>query len=207
LTALIIGVVLLAAFGPILWMLPSRSDRRLSAMRTRARNLGIAVEITQLDALDADAASRVSAGGVRRDPKVVCAAYRLGLRRMAHAAPQWKLLYKADTDEGPIPGWLLDAAAGGDHNRARNPAVDVRYWTQVAQVIAQLPADALALAADATEVTCWWRERTSAEDAVASVDRLHDLLQKLVEIQLLEDQKAHPDETAEGVANDPTERR
>jgi hypothetical protein len=174
-------------------------------MRTRARNLGIAVEITQLDALDADAASRVSAGGVRRDPKVVCAAYRLGLRRMAHAAPHWKLLRKADADEGPVPGWLPDTA--GDLHRARNPAADVRYWTQVVQVIAQLPADALALAADATEVTCWWRERASAEDAVASVDRLHNSLQRLGEIQLLEDQQAHPDETAEGVANDPTDRR
>jgi hypothetical protein len=195
LTWLIIGVVLFAAFGPIFWMLPSRSDRRLAKMRARARSHGIQVEMTQLDDLVADASARVSAGGVRREPKVSCAAYRLGLRRLARAAPQWKMLYKPDAVEGPMRGWLWDGASGS------TPATDADYWRRVADVVAQLPSDALAVAAGPSEVSCWWRERASAEDAVTSVDRLHDTLQKLAEIQMVADASA----TSNDAAEDPPE--
>lgn len=179
-TWLIIVVALFAAFGPLLWMMPSRADRRLAKMRSRARSHGIHVEITQLDDLAAEPHARVSAGGVKLDPKVMCAAYRLGMRRLARAAPQWKIQRKPDANDGPIDGWVWASRLAGD------PA----YWEEVSKVLRALPPDALACATDASEVTCWWRERTTAEDAEASVDRLHVALQNLAEIQLLADASA-----------------
>ena len=75
-----------------------------------------------------------------------------------------------------------------------------RRWRSVT---AQLPPDTLALAADASEVACWWRERTSAEDAVESVDRLHEITaESSAEIQMVADAAATSDETAEGMANE-----
>jgi hypothetical protein len=69
LTWLIIIVALFAAFGPLLWMMPSRADRRLAKMRARARTHGIHVEITQLDDLDAEPQARVTSGGVKLEPR------------------------------------------------------------------------------------------------------------------------------------------
>lgn len=179
-TWLVIGIGLFAAFGPIFWMLPSRSDRRLAKMRARARGHGIQVEMAQLDDLAAEPEARVTAGGVRREPKVQCAAYRLGLRRLARAAPQWKILRKAAATDGPIAGWVWES----------HPAGDAAYWQRVGDVVRALPADSLACATDVSEVACWWRERTTAESAEASVDQLHESLQNLAEIQLLADAAA-----------------
>jgi hypothetical protein len=51
-------------------------------------------------------------------------------------------------------------------------------------------------------VSCWWRERATAEDAEASVDRLHDLLQNLAEIQLLADAAATAIEASDDASED-----
>jgi len=193
---LIIGVILVAAFGPIFWMVPSASDRRLAKMRARARTHGVQIEMTQLDDLNAEASARVTAGGVRRDPKVSVAAYRLALRRLARAAPRWKILRRPAANDGPLPDWQWETAPSGDAD----------YWKQVANVVSQLPSDALALAADASEVSCWWRERVSAQDAVGSVDHLYELLRKLSEIQTLADESAAAAETAEDAAEPPSKR-
>ena len=56
------------------------------------------------------------------------------------------------------------------------PAGDAPYWERVGEILRALPPDALACATDASEVACWWRERTTAENAEASVDRLHAAL-------------------------------
>jgi hypothetical protein len=183
LTWIVIVLVLLAAFGPIFWMLPSRTDRRLAAMRARARTHGVHVEITQLPDIDADASARVTAGGKRLQPTVTCAAYRLPLRREARAAPQWKLLRNRAVSDGPIDGWQWDSPR----------VADAAYWQNVAAVLRELPADALACAADARETSCWWRERADAEHAESSVDQLVVSLNKLAEIQMLAHERATAD--------------
>jgi hypothetical protein len=196
LTWVIIVVALVAAFGPLLWMIPSRSDRRLSKMRARARSHGIQVEITQIEDLAAEPHERVNAAGVKLEPKVMCAAYRLGMRQLARAAPQWKILRKPatnpDANGGPIAGWIW----------ATKPVGDSAYWQQVGGVLREVPPDTLACTADASEVSCWWRERATAEDAEASVDRMHVLLQNLAEIQLLADAEATAADASDDTSED-----
>jgi hypothetical protein len=198
LTWVIIVVALVAAFGPLLWMMPSRSDRRLSKMRARARSHGIQVEITQIEDLAAEPHERVNAAGVKLEPKVMCAAYRLGMRQLARAAPQWKILRQPaanpDVNGGPIAGWIW----------ATKPVGDSAYWQQVGGVLREVPPDTLACAADASEVSCWWRERATAEDAEASVDRMHVLLQNLAEIQLLADAAATAADASDDTSEDPS---
>lgn len=204
LTWVIIVVALVAAFGPLLWMMPSRSDRRLAKMRTRARGHGIQVEMTQLEDLAAEPHERVNSAGAKLEPKVMCAAYRLGIRQLARAAPQWKILRKpaansdansdvsSDGNSGPIAGWIW----------ATKPVGDSAYWQQVSGVLREVPPDALACAADASEVSCWWRERASAEDAEASVDRMHALLENLAQIQMLADAAATAADPSEDTSED-----
>lgn len=177
-TWLIISAILLAAFGPLLWMVPSKSDRRLSRMRSRARALGMQVEVTQLPDLAAQPHAKVTAGGRRLEPMVTCAAYRLASAKVLRNAPQWRLLRAADTDaRGPLPGWQWDSA----------PTGDAPYWSQVEIAVAALPADALACSAQPSEVACWWRERATADTAESSVDSVHSALDGLLEIQRVTD--------------------
>ncbi len=183
---LIILLILVAAFGPVLWLLPSKSDRRLANMRTRARVDGLQVEVTQLPDLNAPAAARVTAGAQKLSPVVQCTVYRLGAREIARAAPRFRILRNATSVGPPIDGWQWDSA----------PAGDAQYWHEVAGVVRELPDDALACAADASEVACWWRERASAENAVATVDSLHATLQKLEQIQRAADASATADDAA-----------
>jgi hypothetical protein len=180
----IIALILLAAFGPIFWLVPSRTDRRLAKMRARARVHGMQVEVTQLADLYAPLTARVTAGGRRREPTVQCAAYRLGLRDLAKAAPRWNILRSPDPNGGPVEGWQWESVPDGD----------AEYWQRVAEVMRTLPADALACAADASQVACWWRERATGENALASVDALHESLTKLGEIQRAADAHSTPDD-------------
>jgi hypothetical protein len=80
------------------------------------------------------------------------------------------------------------------------------YWPRVAELAAELPTDALALAADSSEVSCWWRERATAQDAVTRVDRLHETLQKLAEIQVVADANANLDDAADEGSEVPSAR-
>ncbi len=184
---LLIVLILVAAFGPVLWMLPSKSDRRLAKMRARARAHGLQVEVTQLPDLNAPPAARVTAGGRRVEPMVQCAVYRLGTRQLARAAPRWKILRNAAAVGAPMDGWQWDGASAGD----------AQYWHEVAGVVRELPDDALGCAADASEVACWWRERASAETAVGVVDSLHTTLTKLDAIRHAADAKAAVDDAAD----------
>lgn len=187
LTWLIIGLILFAAFGPLVWLVPSKRDRRLAKMRSRARALGIQVELTQLPDVTAQASARVTAGGLRREPMMSCAAYRLALPRSARAAPQWRLLRGGAESTGPLPGWQWDSS----------PVGDTQYWERVGAIIAAFPPDTLACGAQATEVACWWRENTTAENAENSVDSLHAALVKLSELQRLIDAAKRTEDDAE----------
>ena len=183
---LIMLVILVAAFGPVLWMLPSQTDRRLTKMRGRARVLGVQVEMSELRDLNAPAAARVTAGAQRREPVVQCVVYHLAARQTMPAAPHWRILRSVAHTGAPIDGWQWDG----------EPAGDAPYWREVTAVVRELPGDALACAARASEVACWWRERATAEGAVAAVDSLHETLAKLEEIQRAADAKVRADDVA-----------
>ena len=156
---MIIAVVLLVAFGPVLWLMPSRRDRRLSALRLAARQAGLGVEIAHLPKLNPSAEERVSAGGVVRDPVVECAGYSLPLRRRLELLPTWRLLRDKDGSDGPVPGWSFVPRP----NMA-NPYWQ-RLWGQFEAVFECLPDDAVGLELGERAVTLFWRESPSADAA------------------------------------------
>ncbi len=175
------ALILLAAFGPVLWLVPSANDRRLTRIRGRARALGMQVEMVQLPDPMPSPQSRVSAGGERRTPMISCALYRQTSRRPLRRAPAWRILRVDQTinPNGPLAGWQWDEPAAGD----------AAYWAGVIPIIAALPADALGAATDAMGSACWWRERSDARAPEEAVNRLSEQLSKLNEIQQLIDDK------------------
>ena len=80
LTWLIIALVLVIAIGPVMYLLPSKKDKRLSALREQARKLGLNVRITHVRKLDPTGPERVSSAGEQLDPKVNCVAYSRSVR-------------------------------------------------------------------------------------------------------------------------------
>lgn len=159
---IIIVVVLLVAFGPVLYLLPTKKDRRLAALRQRARLLGFVVELKPIAKLDPDARDRVTAGGQLRTPQHDSVAYTLGLRsKLEHLRP-WRLL-KGTGSPAPLDGWVLDEDA------FENRAVD--YLETFQRLFAQLPSDTVAVELGVRTLTCYWLERYPADEA--TVDALH----------------------------------
>jgi hypothetical protein len=180
----VIALVLLAAFGPVLWLLPSANDRRLTKLRGRARSLGLELELTRLPDLSAAPAEHVTAGGRRREPTVLVTAYRLPSVRKLGRAPTWRL--RRGDAAGPLPGWQWDST----------PAGSAAYWTKLATPLARVPADALGCAAQPHAVCCFWRETTAADDTDAILDSLFGVLQEMLEIQRIEDEMIRAAEAA-----------
>ena len=67
---IIIGVFILAA-GPLFYFMPTAKDKRLTALRMRARQLGFTIQLDALFKLDPSADERVTAGGQARSTKTV----------------------------------------------------------------------------------------------------------------------------------------
>lgn len=164
---LIVALGLLVAFGPIVWIMPSRRDRQLARLREAARRAGLVVELVRLPALDATPEERVSAGGVARDARRACTAYRLPVHGVDDAAPEWFLLHDAAAAD-PLPGWT------GHHERPprRLPSDAGPYWARVGRLVAGLEAPCVALECTPAALTWYWLEnagRRAAPDVVGDI--------------------------------------
>ena len=166
---IIAAIVLLAVIGPVLYLLPSKRQRRLGALRAAARSAGLAVELASVPKLDAAPEERVSAGGVPRDARIDCAAYRLPLPKPLPDAPCWRLLKCRSVDASrphPIDGWT-----------ALSPPQDVPtpnadYWRRVAACIDALPGGCVGVEANGAQVGWLGTERLGdavPEDVVADI--------------------------------------
>lgn len=182
-----IVLLLVAAFGPILWILPSRRDRLLASLRSGARRRGLLVELTRLPDLAAPPEARVSAGGKPRVPTVSCTAYRQPMSRAVNHAPRWRLLAvdpavssTVNRGTGPVPGWVFDGAVAGDE----------QYWARGTQRLSRLPDTVLGVEADRNQVSVFWRERVAVEQIDSILDDLAEALQGLADWQWEIEQEA-----------------
>ena len=150
---IIIVGVLIVAFGPILYVLPSRKDRRLAALRGEARRLGLTVELKSVRNPDAAPTERVTAGGRTRTPMRACARYALALDRMPAPTPPWRLLLAAGD-------WIADEGM----------ALPAGWFGELRPLIKSLPDDVMAVEFDGRFLACYWLERPRSEtDAVAKL--------------------------------------
>ncbi len=115
-TWIIIGLILVAAFGPVLWLKPSGRDKRLNALRQAARNAGLTVDIKPLVKLNPTAQERVSAGGEERDSTRLVARYSRHLEKPLRVLSGWQVVAQPLSQESNAvrpaiqvaPGWVFD---------------------------------------------------------------------------------------------------
>jgi hypothetical protein len=164
---IVIGVVLIVAFGPVLWLLPSKRDRRLAALRARARAEGIAVEIRRIPNPDPTPEERVTAGGKVLDPVIECAAYGYPLARKLRHLPTWRVVRRASGqgEPDPLPDWSYDLRPKGEWRRYLS-----RLMPPVTTALAELPSDVVAFEVASTALLAYWMERPgSDEDTVTQM--------------------------------------
>ncbi|MGI9324663.1 MAG: hypothetical protein ACR2PZ_05540 [Pseudomonadales bacterium] len=175
---LIAGLVLLAAFGPILWLKPSAKDKRLTALRERARNKNLMVDIKPLVLLNPSAEQRVSSSGARRDPAELLAVYSLILPKRLQQISGFTLHRAPAENARPIsrgavpvePGWFFDP------EQTYPPASAwPQSWEKLQILAEQLPQDVLALVVEPRKLGVYWSE--SAGSDVTAVDHIATTLE------------------------------
>ena len=145
-------IILLAlglVIGPVLYLMPTRKDRRLAVIRLEARRCGLVVELRSVRNLDARAEELVSPGGERRIPVHASVSYAMPLRaRLEHLRP-WRLLRSERT------GWQLDTE--------RDAPPDPDMLLKLRPLLPGLPEDAVALELESGRLACCWLERFPAD--------------------------------------------
>lgn len=163
----VIVLVFLVAFGPILWLMPSKRDKRLSALRQQAYRQGMRVEMRRLPKQDPSAEERVSPGGRERDLTREYAAYIHPLGRRLRMLPRWRVLRGSD-GLAALPGWIFAPGSKPDH-----PRLDAALAV-VAPVLEAMPEDVLAVECESQSVAGYWTEAPGT-----TPDRVQDLGQRL----------------------------
>ena len=189
-TWIIIILVIAVVLGPIMYLVPSARDKRLTALRAAARRSGLTVKISTAPKLDPTAAERVTAGGKVLDPHWSCTAYQIPMMQNLADVGEMMLLKipaqpTVEIDE-VVPGWSLhdgSSRSGGSQEEGANREFWSRYSAVEASVdllkraLAQLPDDALALSIDSRLIAVFWRERAAADSS--AVEDIHGSLHEL----------------------------
>ncbi len=175
---LIVALGLLVAFGPIVWLMPSKRDRQLAKLREAARREGLVVELARVPALDATPEERVSAGGVRRDAQRPATAYRLPVHGLGEDVPSWFLLRDPHGSD-PMPGWIPHPDAGV----RRLPADTASYWGRVAEAAGGLAGRCVAIECAPAVVSWYWMENAGARAPAEVVEDIARCLRTLAALQ------------------------
>lgn len=148
---LLIALILIVAFGPLLWLRPNARERRLAKLRQRAYQEGMRVEMRRLPGVEISAGARVTAGGRKLDTTRECAAYLMPLQRRLRRLPRWRLL-RGDGGSRALPGWSFEVGSRPDHP-------DLARVLAVLEVpLAALPESVVAVQSESLEVAGYWLE-------------------------------------------------
>lgn len=172
---IVLGIVLVAAIGPVFRLLPSRRDRAQGELRAAARRAGLTVELATVPKVDAASEERVSAGGKPREAKIDCAAYRLPLPHRMATAPSW-FLVRSDRENRYLEGWTTLSPP------RRLPARQAAYWRDIGVIVAALPGGCRAVEADARFLSWYGRERLGDRSPESVAEGIRDGLKAIGEL-------------------------
>lgn len=182
---LIVAIVLLAAFGPVLYLRPSARDKQLTRLRESARRHGLAVDIKAVPKLDAAPQERVSASGVERHPTELCASYRLPMGTLPDA-PVWAVL-RDPSSRVPASGWSYWAG------RDKSETVPGEVFDALDRSVAAFQWGCVAAEGDTSGVSWYWRERIGETPPDTAVSALREALEALAALQRASDRAAGED--------------
>lgn len=172
-TWLIIVLILVVVIGPVMYLVPTAADKRLTGLRAEARRLGLNVQISSVPKLDPSSDERVTAGGKPLDPRIQCAAYQLTVGENLPIVGQLVLLKLPERPTVLVnevaPGWVLQQESDAVFWKQYNAAG--KGVEKLLEAASLLPGDVLGVAISSRSISCYWRERAQPEsgavDAIA----------------------------------------
>ena len=172
----LIALVLLAGFGGIAYALPSKLEKRRSAVRVQARSQGLLVDSVSLPKYDAEPEEIVSAGGKTRNPRKLLVAYQLAYKHLPIGLPIYELHRDAKSDY-PIAGFRVLAK-----DLKQLPAS--YYWRDLAVLLVESPSTLFAVRC--TQTQCGWVGIENTEwvlnDGEELLNRMKDFVDSLVNL-------------------------
>lgn len=142
---ILITVVFLIVFGGIASILPSRKVRQLGHLRVAARKYGLATAVVQVDDVNASLADRVTASGIKLDPKKRCVAWSKSYPDEFPHVPEW-ITYALDQADSSKNRWQLHT------NGEESGELAATYWETVDRIKPLFPDRCLAIECTRTEV-------------------------------------------------------
>jgi hypothetical protein len=164
---LVIVLILIVAFGPILWLMPSRKERRLAALRQRAYQRGMRVDLRRLPGRDIAPEDRVTAGGRALDTTREYAAYVMPLEARLRMLPGWRVRRGAQGSRA-APGWAFEPGRRPEH-----PGLDASLEA-LTPFLTGLPDDVAAVELEPLSLAAYWLEAPGT-----TPDRVDDLASRL----------------------------
>lgn len=185
----VIIVILVVAFGPIFWLMPSRRERRLGRLRQRAYQRGMRVEVRRLPRTEVAPEDRVTAGGRPLDTTRECAAYLMPLPTRLRLLPSARLLRRGEGATA-VPGWSFEPGKRPEH-----PQLDAMV-AALTPTLEQLPDDVVAVEVDPHTVGGYWLEGvgTTPERVDDLADRLSRATESLAELDRRLKAESEPDD-------------
>ncbi len=153
-TWILIVLVMVLVLGPVAYIMPTKKDRRLAALRNQARLEGGTVNLERLPKLDAEAHERVSPGGDVLRPEQACVRYQLPAAKALRHTPDVQILRGADGE------WLLDSERDG--------TATAKWRDALVESVSELPQDTLAVAVIGQQVSMCWQENFPADSTVVT---------------------------------------
>ena len=189
LTSLIIVVLMLAAFGGIAYVIPSKLEREVAKTRQSVRTFGLELSSVFLPMLDAPPEDRVTAGGKRLNQTKLSVVYELPFSQRLEPEIRWQLIrYKKSSI--PVNEWLLK-----DQEHLNIDLTDTIYWQQVEEILDHLPGHCRSLRVN-QEGVAWMG--TEARELILAGQFLNVLVESLKKLQVLTIEKSRalepPDE-------------
>lgn len=174
----LIALACLFIVGGMFSILPSPKERAIGKLRLQARQKNLTISIEYIHDVNAPKSERVSAGGVRVEPKKRCASWAMKIvQETDEHFPEW-LLYKSVRENGPIANTHLVLA------ESNSLVLDSEYWKQIEDILKLSPPVMVALACTSNSVKWLGHERleTTAEDFI---EQMLFLLNRMIELNRL----------------------
>ncbi|MEM1433553.1 MAG: hypothetical protein AAGG11_05820 [Pseudomonadota bacterium] len=168
----IIGLIIIVGFGPLMWLRPTNKDRRLAALRSKARSIGFSMSVKSLPRLDPAPEERVSAGGKPREATQLLAVYEWLMARRLPAMEGFRILRGPAADALSRPAVAVSSGWYFDPEQTFPPAGWATLAPSLEAHLAALPGDVAALALEPRQIALYWQE--SAGNDPSAVERLKD---------------------------------
>ena len=167
---LIIFLIVAALVGPIVYLMPTKREKKQASARLQAKKLGLGVTVETIPDLNVAREDMVSPSGIIRSPTLECTVYRLRFGQRNDPGSHWSLFSSNKEPLGfsqsPLEGWFWEGLLEN-----RKP-IKEEYWNQLKKAMHKMPKPCLALEVS-PEFIAWKGKETfgkeSAEDFIENV--------------------------------------